>query len=191
MNLQCSYWFLTINENAECFNNFKDVLNALTLENSMFEYSYIYHSIIEDDDSEKTKHYHLVLYFGKKIKRFTTIQNLFKGSHIENTNKSRYYRCIQYLIHKNDITKTQYKISDIVSNIETSLLNDIINSDGYEFDLFDCTKLQDYLFDAYIKNSMDMFYFINRFGLDAIKNYYFIIKDLLKDFKYKYSDVAD
>ena len=66
MNIQCSYWTLTINENAKCFNTFKETLQALSLDNSQFEYSYILHNSCEIDDEEKTKHYHLVLYFGKK-----------------------------------------------------------------------------------------------------------------------------
>ena len=180
MNKQGAYWSLTINEKAKAFNDLEKILNDMLEKNPNIEFSYIKHNADEDD---KNLHYHLVLYFKGKVSRFTTLQNLFEGAHIEQTNKQRYKRCIQYLIHKNNPEKEQYAQELIVSNIETSELADILNGDGYDFELFEQAKLFDYMNEIYMQNgSIDMINFVNRFGLDAISKYYFVIKDMAKDF---------
>lgn len=180
VNNQCSYWFLTIHDNAKCFNEIDNILNKLINDNPNIEYSYIKHNIDSDDNCI---HYHLVLYFKGKVKRFTTIQTLFDGAHIEQTNRQRYQRCIQYLIHKNNPQKQQYDINEIVSNIDKPCLYDIIQSVGYEFILFDETKIFDYMTDFYNKyHNVNINQFITTFGLSALRQYYFIIKDLIKEF---------
>lgn len=180
MKDRCAYWSLTINEKAKCFNDLQTILNTMEENNPNIEYSYIKHNA---DDDDKNLHYHLVLYFKGKVTRFTTLQNTFEGAHIEQTNKQRYKRCIQYLVHKNNPEKEQYSQELIVSNIETSELADILNSDGYDFELFESSKLFDYLNECYVQNGeINMIYFTNRFGLDAISKYYFVIKDMAKDF---------
>ena len=146
-NKQCAYWFLTINELAECFNNISVILKSLYDENPNIEFSYILHN---PDDDDLNKHYHLVLYFKGKVKRFSTILNIFKGAHIEATNQQRYKRCIQYLVHKNDPDKYQYKQNEIITNLETSYIADILNSDGYDFELFNESKINDYLNEFYL-----------------------------------------
>ena len=93
---QCSYWTLTINEGSKCFETFKETLKTELEINPNLEYSYILHN---EDDEDKNLHYHLVIYFKGKVKRFSKIQNLFEGAHIEQTNQQRYKRCIQYFIH--------------------------------------------------------------------------------------------
>ena len=179
---QCAYWTLTINEHASCFSNLQEILDNQLINNPNIEYSYIKHNADEDD---KNLHYHLVIYFKGKVKRFTTIQNIFVGAHVEMTNAQRYKRSIQYLIHKNNPEKEQYKASDIVSNIETSLLDDILLGSGYDFELFQEEKLFDYM-SEFMRSTQDvtMQQFILRFGLGAIQKYYFIIKDQIKDFKW-------
>lgn len=178
---QCAYWFLTINPSAECYNDIENIIKQLNDDYPRLEYSYIYHHHKEKDDSDNENHIHLVIYFKGSVKRFTTMCNIFTGAHCEMSNKQRYYRCIQYLIHKNDINKYQYDRSEILSNIATPILDDILYSNGYEFDYFDVTLLEDYINDCLTSDMRNIYYFIKRFGLDAIKPYYFIIKDLLKD----------
>lgn len=177
---QCAYWTLTINENASCFNNLQYILNLLVDDNPNIEYSYIKHNA---DDDDKNLHYHLVIYFKGKVKRFSSIQNIFEGSHIEMTNQQRYKRCIQYLIHKNNPEKQQYSSSDIISNLEKSYLDDILNGGGYDFELFQEEKIFDYMAD-FMKNDgrLTMQQFILRFGLGAITKYYFVIKDQIKEY---------
>lgn len=179
-NKQCAYWTITINEGAECFNSISNIINDLVNDNPNIQYSYIKHNA---DDIDNNLHYHIVLYFKGCVKRFNTIFNIFKGAHIEQTNAQRYKRCIQYLIHKNNPEKQQYQQNQIISNIEISELADILNGEGYDFELFQEDKIYDYM-DEFYKNykalSMDLF--IKRFGLSAISKYYFILKDLIKSY---------
>ena len=188
---QCAYWVLTIHEGASCFYNLNEIIQKLVDDNPNIEYYYIRHN---PDDDSKSIHYHLVLYFKGKVKRFSTIESYFPGSHIEQTNKQRYIRCIQYLIHKNNPEKQQYKTSEIISNVEKSLLDDLINSNGYEYELFIDYKIYDYLAEFYQKyKNVNIGMFIQRFGLGALRQYYFIIKDIIKDFmediyKFTYSN---
>lgn len=179
-NKQCSYWSLTINENASCFSLVQSILDNLLTDNPNIEFSYIYH--LPDDDIDN-KHIHLVLYFKGKVKRFSTIQTYFNGAHIECTNQQRYKRCIQYLIHKNNPEKVQYKQNEIISNIEVSLLADILNSDGYDFEFFNEAKIWDYMNEFYLSNKeVNASMFVNRFGLSAISKFYFVINDMCKQY---------
>lgn len=184
---QCSYWTLTINEQASCFNNLQEILDNQLIDNPNIEYSYIKHNA---DDDEKNLHYHLVIYFKGKVKRFTTLQNIFVGAHIEMTNQQRYKRAIQYLIHKNNPEKQQYNPSEIVSNIETSELADILSGNGYDFELFQEEKIFDYMAE-FIKSDgrLTMQQFILRFGLSAITKYYFVIKDQIKEYNELYQAI--
>lgn len=178
---QCAYWFLVIHEKAKCFSFLDSVLKNLLDENPNFEFSYILHE--PDDDCPESIHYHVVLYFKGKVKRFTTIQTLFEGAHIEQSNQQRYKRCIQYLVHKNNPEKKQYKQSDIVSNIPIVDMAEILNSEGYDFELFREELIFEYMNDFYSVNySVSMNDFVKRFGLSGIAKYYFIIKDMIKDF---------
>lgn len=178
---QCAYWTLTINENAKCYDNIQNIINEQLESNPNMEYSYIKHNADEDD---KNIHYHLVMYFKGKVKRFTTIQNIFEGAHIEQTNQQRYKRCIQYLIHKNNPEKQQYKPNEIISNLETSYLADILQGEGYDFELFQEEKLFDYFNEIYSQyGDISMQNFLTRFGLGAITKYYFVIKDQIKEYK--------
>lgn len=180
MKDRCAYWSLTINEQAKCFNELQNILNEELKNNANIEYSYIKHNA---DDDDKNIHYHLVIYYKGSVKRFTTMQNTFEGAHIEQTNAQRYKRCIQYLIHKNNPEKQQYDCSEVFSNIETSELADILTGDGYDFELFNSEKVFDYMNEIYLQNhELNMTLFVNRFGLDAISRYYFMLKDMIKDY---------
>ena len=177
---RCSYWFITINKQAACYNNFKDIINDLSIKYPYLEYSYIYHTKKEIDDLDEENHIHCIMYFKSQVRSFNTIKKIFNGSHVEMSNKQRYYRCIQYLVHKNDKNKTQYSFNDIVSNVNSIELNDILNSSGYCYELFESNKLEEYIENCIDSGKADIYYFFTRFGIDAIKPYYFIIKDLIK-----------
>ena len=165
---QCAYWFMTINPSAECYNQLDEILQDFINQNPSMEYAYIVHTHLENEDNENVNHIHLVLYFKGSVKRFKTLQNIFVGAHIECSNKQRYYRCIQYLIHKNDINKYQYDRNDIVTNISAPILDDILICNGYQFDYFDVVLLEDYIEECLSSNMTNIYYFIKRFGLDAI-----------------------
>lgn len=192
---RCSYWFITINKNANCYNDFTNIINTLVEKYPYFEYSYIYHTKKEIDDIDDENHIHLVIYWKQQTRSFNTMKKLFNGAHIELTNRQRYYRCVQYLIHKNDKTKTQYLLSDIKSNMNTTELADVINSYGYHYELFESQKLEEYINSCLSSGKPNIYYFFERFGIDAIKPYYFIIKDLIivgsKEYHDLYNDVLN
>lgn len=183
-------FFLTINKNASCYNDFENIIIDLYNQYDYLQYSYIYHTKKELDDVDEENHIHCVLYFKGAVRSFNTIQNIFKGAHVELTNQQRYKRCIQYLIHKNNKEKTQYLSSDIKHNITEVEFNEIISSYGYDYELFDSSKIEEYLISCLSSTKPNIYYFIERFGLSAIRNYYFIICDLLKNREYylKYLD---
>ena len=192
---RCSYWFLTINRNAICYNNFIQIISELSDKYPYMEYSYIYHTKKEIDDVDDENHIHLVLYFKGQVRSFNTLKKIFNGAHIELTNKQRYYRCVQYLIHKNDDNKTKYNLSDIVSNMNNIELQDVINSYGYHYELFESNKLEEYILSCISSDKPNIYYFFERFGIDAIKPYYFIIKDLISvgknDFNNEYLQLCN
>lgn len=179
-NQQSSYWFLTINPSASCYETFKQTLKDIEFLNPNCEYSYILHDFKEDNDD--VGHYHVVLYNKGKKQRFSTLRSMFVGAHIEQTNKLRYVRCLQYLIHKNDEKKKQYCFDEIVSNIAKMELVERLSGTGYEFDIFDSQLIYDYLDDAYSKNELNIHYFVKRFGLGGIKDIYFVLKDYVKEY---------
>ena len=186
---QCAYWFLTINEKASCFSNLQQIIDNELLSNPNIEYSYIKHNA---DEEEKNLHYHLVIYYKGKVKRFTTLCNTFEGAHIEMSNAQRYKRTIQYLIHKNNPEKQQYNSSEIITNIDEATLSDILGGSGYDFELFQEDKLYDYMAEFYKQyKSIEMYQFVIRFGLGALSKYYFMIKDQIQEYNHLFKRVEN
>jgi len=87
------------------------------LQTSQFQYWLIEHGIDEQDDI-KVKHCHIVIKF-KYPTKFETIKSHFPYGHIESSRNIR--NSIQYLIHMNDTSKTQYPKSSIITNSKKSL----------------------------------------------------------------------
>lgn len=73
----------------------------------------------------------------------------------------------------------------MISNYKIEELENIIESNGYEFDLFDSSKLNDYVMECLnvygLESTINLYlmWFIKKFGLDQIKPYYFILKDFI------------
>jgi hypothetical protein len=90
----------------------EDIYNILVDWNKSlsFEYYLICH------DEEDNKHYHIVIRFHKNPVPFANIKSKFPYGMIEGTRNLK--NSIQYLIHKNDKSKKQYKQSDVISNDE-------------------------------------------------------------------------
>ena len=90
----------------------EDVYNILVEWNKSlsFDYYLICH------DEEDNKHYHIVIRFHKNPVPFANIKSKFPYGMIEGTRNLK--NSIQYLIHKNDKSKKQYKQSDVISNDE-------------------------------------------------------------------------
>lgn len=112
MNKRVRSYFLTINKNAECFNNLADLVTKATGPNDYFAY------ILHDKDTKETgeivePHYHLLLIF-KNARSFEAIQRSFVGAHIEET--LNIVSAVNYLIHNGKPTKYNYEKSAIITN---------------------------------------------------------------------------
>lgn len=95
-------WFLTINQEAECFNEVKTIL--ANYEKAEFS------AILHDKDNTEQPHWHVCILF-KNARTFETMQNTFKGAHIEVMESK--YNCFRYLLHLDDKDKHQYDISEV------------------------------------------------------------------------------
>lgn len=95
-------WFLTINQEAECFNEVKTIL--ANYEKAEFS------AILHDKDNAEQPHYHVCILF-KNARTFETMQNTFKGAHIEVMESK--YNCFRYLLHLDDKDKFQYDIKEV------------------------------------------------------------------------------
>lgn len=112
MNKRVRSYFLTINKNAECFENLADLVAKATGPNDYFAY------IRHDKDTKETgevvePHYHLLLVF-KNARSFEAIQRSFVGAHIEET--LNIVSAVNYLIHNGKPNKYNYEKSAIVTN---------------------------------------------------------------------------
>lgn len=112
MNKRVRSYFLTINKNAECFDNLADLVAKTIGVNDNFAY------ILHDKDTKDTgeivePHYHLLLVF-KNARSFETIQRVFTGAHIEET--LNIVSAVNYLIHNGKPKKYAYNKSTIVTN---------------------------------------------------------------------------
>ena len=96
-------WFITINQNAECFADFKERIISI----NKLTFAYILH----DKDIQTEPHYHCVLKY-EDAKTFGMIQKHFPGAHIESAESM--YKCCRYLIHLDDPDKFQYSITEVV-----------------------------------------------------------------------------
>lgn len=112
MNKRVRSYFLTINKNAECFDNLADLVAKAIGANDYFAY------ILHDKDTKETgeivePHYHLLLAF-KNARSFETIQRRFTGAHIEET--LNIVSAVNYLVHNGKPNKYAYDKSAIVTN---------------------------------------------------------------------------
>ena len=117
MNKRVRSYFLTINKNAECFDNLADLVAKATGPNDYFAY------ILHDKDTKETgevvePHYHLLLVF-KNARSFEAIQRIFVKAHIEET--LNIVSAINYLIHNGKPNKYAYDKSAIVTNSKSWL----------------------------------------------------------------------
>ena len=112
MNKRVRSYFLTINKNAECFDNLADLVAKATGPKDYFAY------ILHEKDTKETgeivePHYHLLLVF-KNARSFEAIQRNFVGAHIEET--LNIVAAVNYLIHNGKPNKYAYDKSAIVTN---------------------------------------------------------------------------
>lgn len=99
----------------------KQIHNILKRWNQSKKFSYwlIEHRPTILENVEQNKHFHAVLKFSTPTP-FTNIKAKFPYGDIENTRKLG--ASIQYLIHKNDPNKKQYRVEDITTNDNAGLI---------------------------------------------------------------------
>lgn len=106
-----------------CSNSTSDGIveyNYSDIENIMLEWSdsckmtywFIQHGVDEDD---ATPHFHIVIRFGSPTP-FTNIKAKFPYGKIESARSVK--KCVQYLVHQNDLSKMQYSWDNVVTNCQ-------------------------------------------------------------------------
>ena len=166
-------WFITINQNAECFAEFKETITCI----NKLTFAYILH----DKDIQTEPHYHCVLKY-EDAKTFGMIQKHFKGAHIEPAESM--YKCCRYLIHLDDPDKFQYSTTEVV---------DTQNLFGYYVQHDDHLKLDEFTLIENVENGtiINIVDAIKLFGLKQVNLYRNTINEVLnfyvgiKDNQYK------
>ncbi len=103
-------WFLTIDQDAECYKLAESI--AYGLNNCTF--AMIYH---DADDEKQKKHCHLVLYFDTH-RVDTTVKQLFAGATLEDFHDLK--KAPSYLLHdskqRQELCKRVYHFDDIITD---------------------------------------------------------------------------
>lgn len=158
-------WFLTINQEAECFPVVKDILkNTDNLNYSM---------MLHDKDNEEQPHYHLVLEY-VNARTFEAVHQKFTGAHIEQVEFM--YKVCRYLLHLDDTDKYQYPIEELFTNcnsVEYYIEND-------EFQKLEQESLMDNISDGTIYNLSTA---IKVYGLKQVNFYRNMILTLIEENK--------
>ena len=156
-------WFLTINQEAECFNEVKTIL--ANYEKAEFS------AILHDKDNTEQPHWHVCILF-KNARTFETMQNTFKGAHIEVMESK--YNCFRYLLHLDDKDKYQYDISEVFergNNTEYYIEHD-------EYIKLDTESLVQYIKNGEVRTFYDA---VMVFGLKQCTTYRNSINQLLEE----------
>ena len=171
---------IVISDLSRCRNNYMVLLDFLSQNGIM------YYAIVHDHDINRTtgqavnKHLHIVT---RSIKRYRVKQmfNLIADcllTNIENiqiADVDNFNACVQYLIHKNDLSKYQYSVEDIITNDCDNLipiLNETIRVEGVTTD-----KLIEL-----IKGGASTLELIKAIGIGSYTHYRQTIKDLYQIF---------
>lgn len=163
-NTRARKWFLTINPQAECYDNVVDIIQA---QEKCF-YSFIVHTMDKNEDgTNKLRHFHLCLDYAN-ARTFESIKKTFKGAHIERP--ISWTRANQYLTHKNDSNKFQYQVDSVISN-DVERYKTIYNNEFITITRFDFNKLRDYYIEYSNGNTAISFiwWLCSVFSLDRLK----------------------
>lgn len=165
MNIKTRKWFITINDGAESWHEFRDIINN----QSRCKYAYIVH----DKDNAEQPHSHIILNYDN-ARSFENIQKLFKGAHIE---PCKYFnQSMRYLVHLDDETKYQYDFDEIISSYKADELLIIIQSD--EFEKLDSETILTAIRDGSVHNITTA---VTRWGLHQVKTHQRIIETLINE----------
>lgn len=136
-------WFITINQNAECFSNLENCLNKIVGKGDKYAY------ILHDKDDNTKPHYHVVLLF-KNARGWNSVLKTFDGGHIEEI-RGLSASC-NYLMHNGKPEKFHYPFEEVKSNSIDWFKNQLTE---YAKETFIEDKLLFYVFvekcDTYLK----------------------------------------
>lgn len=150
--------FIRISQVNNTQDNGKVVYSYEDIKNIVFEWQKskkfrYYMKAHNDEKDDPNPHYHLVLCF-RDPTPFEQVKNKFPYGDIENAKSVK--NCVQYLVHMNDLSKTQYDFSTIDTNDGNinkfklqSTLNQMIKLDDY-IHRIDSGEIREYNLTEYI-----------------------------------------
>lgn len=160
-------------------NTFADVITS---------YAYILHDRDYNDLGElKKPHYHLIMTFSKPMNTCTLLKAFNVGVYKKIRNMNG---CIQYLIHKGNLDKTQYRVDEIEAfNIDVVNIIENVNLTGeYEIDGLSCILNYIKYNPCTLATLLD--YVIKEHLYAVYRANYSIIKDILNEYN-KYDKNRD
>lgn len=176
-----------INAPADNQEKIYDYLNQI---DNLSQSGYQYFAIIHDKDFNgngvlKTKHIHLILSNNTRPRAkqvLTTLCDLFNCCPTQlSLQQCVDLTCsVQYLIHKNDLNKTQYLSCDIVTNVSRDVLIEYLDRDCNSLELdFETLKR------LWIECDFDELTLMAKIGLGRYQAYRGTIKDFITLFNQK------
>lgn len=157
-------WFLTINQDANCYSQVLDICKNINCNYSI---------MLHDKDNEEQPHYHVVINY-TDAKTFQQVQKHFDGAHIEDVKFM--YKVCRYLLHLDDPEKYQYPITELLTNC---------NEVEYYIEQEDFIKLEQESLLENIQNGKvyNMTSCIQVYGMRQVNLYRNLIQELLKESK--------
>lgn len=151
-------------------NSFADAITS---------FAYILHDKDYTETGElKKPHYHLIMTFNKPMNTSTLLKAFNVGVYRKIRNMNG---CIQYLVHKGQLDKTQYSVNDIVAfNIDVVNIIENVNVTG-EFELDGLSAILNYI--KYNECSLTTLldYVLKEHLYSVFRANYQIIKDYLNE----------
>lgn len=153
--------------------------------NEIFMCNYLYITHDKDLNSEgeiKTKHVHILIFNNNERVRFSTMIN--KLAELLNVNPLAISidkiislnGSIQYLIHKNDLDKTQYDIADIQHNLDIEELELYLNTKNESL-------TSDRIIQVVRSCNCDSILIMKELGLNIYRAYRPVIVDIINSLK--------
>lgn len=139
-------------QNGRVVYSYDDIMN-IVLEWSKSKKFRYYVKAHNDEKDDPNPHYHLVLCF-RDPTPFEQVKSKFPYGDIENAKSVK--NCVQYLVHMNDLSKTQYDFSTIDTNDPNinkyklqSTLNQMLKLDDY-IHRIDSGEIREYNLTEYV-----------------------------------------
>lgn len=144
------------------------------------EYAYIKH-IAESE--EKKEHFHLYLEFYNPKNHSSIAKQLDVNVKLVQTCKDK-FKLLCYFLHKYDLDKIQYDISDIESNIDYNIIYNIVNNDKiFKSDEDFLGHQIQYIYEGFTLNNIIQLSIQNK-NLHLLRKYWHILKYYYEHYAY-------